>query len=89
MTTLEQINMGMSLMNNSKPKKRVYKTDYQITTLSKLKKGDYFKFLGKKTVYIYGGKPNRGFYSFCRFDDIWSSEREIKKNSQVEINFEF
>jgi len=88
MTTLEKLNNGMSLMNSDKPKK-VSKDDYQITTLSKLKKGDYFKMLGKKTVYIYNGKPNRGYYSIIKFDDCLSSDRNIKKDCKVEINFEF
>ena len=43
---------------------------FKRTTFSKIKKGEFFRFKGKKKVYIFDGKPNRdGKYAYHKFDD--------------------
>lgn len=58
-------------------------------TKAKLKKGEYFRKLNGKTVYIYQGKPNKGYYSYCRFDDCLSSGFNTKTDLKIEIGFSF
>ena len=59
-----------------------------ITTLSKIKKGELFRFKGFKKVYLFeGGGPKRG-YSMQAFDDI-SSFKSVKNNREIEIGFDF
>ena len=58
------------------------------TKLSKLKKGDFFKFPGQKKVYIFkGGGPVRGF-EFTDVSDV-SNFKRTKTNRDVEIDFTF
>ena len=59
----------------------------KLTTISKLKKGDYFRKVGKPTVFVYEGRY-KGKYTFSRFDDC-SSFSEIAKNIEVETEFTF
>lgn len=67
------------------------------TKISKLKKGDFFRFVGKKKVYIYDGKVRmyskwgeyRGYgYSYIDADDI-SGFKETFTNRDVEIGFDY
>ena len=58
------------------------------TKISMVKKGDYFRFLGKKKVYIMeGGGPKRGWRYVCA-DDAFS-EYATKTDRAVEIDFEY
>lgn len=58
------------------------------TKLSKLKKGDFFKFAGEKKVYIFlGGGPVRGF-EYTDFTDVNAFKR-TKTNRAVDIDFTF
>ena len=63
-------------------------SEYQITTLSQLKKGTYFKFKGQKRVYIFdGGGPKKGF-DYTAADDI-SDYKNMKKDKEIEIGFDY
>jgi hypothetical protein len=68
------------------------------TKLSDLKKGDYFKFIGKRKIYKYDGKVRmydrngkyKGFgYSYIPTDDVWSGGSQSFTNKEVDINFEY
>ena len=66
----------------------------EITTIEKLKKGDYFKRINSKgepskTVYVYEGycRINRG-YVYTRFDDF-CADRVAKKGTKVTTDFIF
>lgn len=61
----------------------------QTIAIERVKKGDYFRFVGKKPVYVADGY-NRFTkkWSAYRFDDI-SAFRETKKGTMVEIDFDF
>lgn len=58
-------------------------------TLSTLKKGEYFRFPGKKKVYTYNGKPSRGYFNIVPHDDVWGGGRDIKKDLPVETDFDY
>jgi len=60
-----------------------------MVTIEKVKKGDCFRFPGKKTVYIHDGY-NRSTrkYSYFKFEDV-NEFREKKKGTLVEIDFDF
>lgn len=71
-------------------------TDQQITKLSKIKKGEYFRFVEKKTVYIYQGKVRlydkwgnykKWGFSYVPFEDCLSSFKETGTDREIEINF--
>jgi sortase (surface protein transpeptidase) len=57
-------------------------------TLSKLKKGDIFRFIGKKKVYKYEGKDRKYGYSYQAMDDI-SASYNTKKDREIDVDFEF
>lgn len=68
-------------------------TDHQMTNLSK---GEYFKFTGKKRVYVYCGKvriyDNYGKFKkwgfgYVPFDDCLGDYKETGTNREIEINF--
>lgn len=68
------------------------------TKLSKLKKGEYFRFAGKKKVYTYEGKVRvydkwgtfKGWgFEFTPHDDVWGGTRSQKSDSAVEIDFDY
>lgn len=62
--------------------------EFKKTTFSKIKRGEYFRFPGKKTVYEFlGGGPARG-YMYVRADDI-SAYRTTKVNREIEIGFDY
>ncbi len=58
------------------------------TKLSKVKNGDYFRFAGRKKVYIKdGGGIKRGI-RYHKDDDI-NSDYSTKTDKDVEIDFEY
>lgn len=57
------------------------------TTLSKLKRGEYFRFPGTKKVYTYTGKA-KGHFTYEPADDI-SSGFATKADRAVEIGFTY
>lgn len=60
----------------------------ETTRLSVLKKGEYFRFEGKKTVYVFkGGGKVRGF-NYEKDEDI-NSFYTSKKDKIVEIGFTY
>jgi hypothetical protein len=69
-----------------------------ISRLSKLKKGEYFKFEGKKKVYKYDGKTRiydrwgtfKGWgYHYIPADDVWGGGQDKLADAKVEIGFEY
>ena len=57
-----------------------------ITTLSKIKKGEHFRFKGFKKEYLFeGGGPKRG-WSMIAYDDIGDCKL-VKKDREIEIDF--
>lgn len=69
-----------------------------ISKLSKLKKGDFFKFEGKKKVYKFTGKVRmyskwgdfKGWgYSYVPTDDVWGGGAESFTDKKVETGFEY
>lgn len=63
--------------------------DEKVVVIESVKKGDYFRLLGAKRVYVADGY-NRSTrrYSAYRFDDI-CHYIEKKKGALVEVNFDF
>jgi len=68
------------------------------TKISKLKKGEYFKFTGKKKVYIYNGKTRmydkwgkfKGWgYAYTPTDDVWGGAKDTFTDAKVEIGFDY
>lgn len=68
------------------------------TNISKLKKGEYFRFGGKKMVHIYDGKTRmydkwgkyKGWgFSYTPTDDVWGGGEEIFRDVEVEIGFDY
>jgi hypothetical protein len=68
------------------------------SNLSKLKKGEYFKFAGKSKIYKYEGKirmysSNGKFkgwgYSYVPVNDVWGGGNEKFTDAIVEIGFEY
>jgi hypothetical protein len=66
--------------------------------LSNLKKGDFFKFPGKKKVYKYDGKVRmydkwgkyKGYgYRYIPTDDVWGGGSDTFTDRIVDINFEY
>jgi hypothetical protein len=71
-------------------------TDFQITTLSKIKKGEYFRFTGKSKVYIYDGKVRiydkwgsfkKWGFGYVPFDDCLRDYKQTGTDRKIEINF--
>ena len=62
---------------------------YTMQAINTLKKGDFFRFKGKKPVYIYQGycRLNRAYESY-KFDNI-NVYRYTKKGTLIETEFEF
>lgn len=62
--------------------------DHKKTTLSKIKKGEYFKFEKGKKVNVYeGGGKKRGFNYFSA-DDI-NDHHTTKTDRKIEIGFTY
>ncbi len=66
--------------------------------LSKLKKGEYFKFDGKKKIYKYDGKVRmydkygkfKGWgFAYTPTDNVWGDHKQILKDPTVLIGFEY
>ena len=73
-------------------------TDATTTTISTLKKGEYFKRVSGKRIYIYEGKCRmydkwgkyKGWgFSFTPVDDIWGGGMSTKTNISVEVGFDY
>lgn len=64
--------------NNGKAKK----------TISKLKKGDFFKKSNSNKVYIYDGKRVRGYFCYHDANDI-NTDFKVKKDIEVTTDFEY
>lgn len=56
--------------------------------LSKIKKGEYFRFPGKKKVYIFNGGGKKKGFSYTAFDDI-NATYTTKTDRVIETDFEF
>lgn len=72
------------------------KTDIQNTTFSKIKKGEYFRFLNATRVYIYQGKVRcydkwgkfvKWGFSYVPFDDCLRDYKETRTDREIQINF--
>lgn len=73
-------------------------SETKISYLSKLKKGDYFKFIGMKQIYKYEGKTRiysqlgkyKGWgYSYVSVDDVWGGGKQTLTDRKVEIGFDY
>jgi hypothetical protein len=62
--------------------------DYQVSQLSKLKKGEFFKFKDRPTVYVYDGKPNSGRFAYYKADDI-NAWKDTPTDRYVRIGFTY
>lgn len=58
------------------------------TTISKLKKGQYFKKPGGRKVFKYDGKLMKGWFYFTNDEDINDTYR-VKKDIKVVIGFTY
>lgn len=72
--------------------------DFTTSKLSKLKKGDYFRFSAKKKVFTYVGKNRmydkwgtyKGFgFEYQPHNDILGSSQSQLKDATVEIDFTY
>jgi hypothetical protein len=74
-----------------KKKILIFENKKQMATkskLSKLKKGDFFRFEGKRKVYLFdGGGKVRGFRYYA--DDDISSDYTTKTDRKVETGFTY
>ena len=63
----------------------------QVVNVSDLKPGEYFRFYGKKQVYLVSDIKARGEWIYSKTSDVWGSYRNISKKSKrlVEIGFEY
>lgn len=68
--------------------KSVHIEDGTISKLSKIKKGEFFKLEGGKTVYVYDGKLTRGFFHYHKFDDA-NAIHQTKTDRSIIIDFTF
>jgi len=68
---------GLNLHDDGKP-----------TFLSKIKKGEFFRFPHNKTVYVYDGKLTRGYFHYHKFDD-YNHNVHTKMDRQIIIGFTF
>jgi hypothetical protein len=78
-------------LKEAKNKLGTINTDYwegKPTFLSKIKKGELFRFAGKKTVYVYDGKLTRGYFHYHKFDD-YNDNKQTKTDRHILINFTF
>lgn len=55
----------------------------KVELLKSLKKGDYFRFKGGKTVYVYNGKDRKYGYEYYKFDDV--NDWKYTKNGEREV----
>lgn len=60
----------------------------KISKLSKLKKGEYFRFPGKKKVYVYDGGGAKTGFRYHSDNDI-NSDFKTKTDRKVEIDFTY
>ena len=60
----------------------------KIVKLNTLKKGDYFRFIGKKKVYIYKSGGLKKGLNYQAENDI-NANYITKKNKDVETDFEY
>jgi hypothetical protein len=56
--------------------------------ISKLKKGEFFRFEGKKKVYRYAGKDKKRGFKYHADDDI-NTDYSTKTDREVEIGFTY
>lgn len=68
----------------------MHKTSEQTISFGELKKGDVFRFAGKKPVYEVERRM-RSEIEYFPHSNVWGDFRQKKKTSklQVEINFEY
>lgn len=68
------------------------------TKFSKIKKGEYFRFVGKSKVYIYNGKDRcytkwgdfKGWgFMYTPTDDVWGGCLETMTDRDIEIGFDY
>ena len=60
----------------------------KLTTLSNIKKGEYFRFPIKKKVYTFEGKDRNFGYSYSDFDDV-NNFHHTQSDRKIEIDFDF
>jgi len=72
--------------------------DEETVLISTLKKGEYFRRVGGKKVYVYEGKCRvydkwgayKGWgFKFTPQDDIWGGGMSTKTNISVEVGFDY
>lgn len=73
-------------------------SNFKKSKLSQLKKGEYFRFPGKKKIYRYDGKQRhytpsgtyKGFgFHYIPSDDVWGGGSTTMTDKQVEIGFTY
>ena len=71
--------------------RRVNTPAHQVCNFGELKEGDYFKFVGKKQVYIVSDIKKRGELTYSKTNDVWGSyvTKPKKWAKLVEIGFEY
>jgi hypothetical protein len=64
--------------------------DFEITLISNLKKGTFFRFRNKKLVYTYSGKDRKYGYHYIPTNDAWGGGYYTKNPlREVEVNFTY
>lgn len=72
--------------------------DEATVSISTLKKGEYFRRVSGKRIYVYEGKCRmydkwgkyKGWgFSFTPVDDIWGGGMSTKTNISVEVGFDY
>lgn len=75
-----------------KASKRIKNVDYLDAshTIRSIKKGEFFKVDGKKTIYIKGDyNRSNGKYEAIKVDDVYTNPRYLKGSTKVDIKFEY
>jgi hypothetical protein len=80
--------LGLGAMPKEKVVKPTLTDNFKVSKLSKIKKGEFFRFVGRKKVYIFDGKPNRGFFSYHKPEDH-NSDYSTKQDKDIEIGFTY
>jgi hypothetical protein len=63
--------------------------DFKLSKLSKIKKGEYFRFVGKKMIYTYDGKDRKYGFHYIPNNDVWGGGKYTKTDRAIEIGFTY
>jgi len=74
--------------HNPQGNRRTVVCDGKPTILSKIKKGEFFRFPHHKTVYVYDGKLTRGYFHYHKFDDT-NAIKQTKTDHKIIVGFTF